>query len=135
MADTFLNSIRRKVGAGVQSFRLYGAGFGYANGSSVVQQTSKSTGVTLNAWSGQITMNNANLGATTSVSFTLTNSYIGANDAVYVWIKSGATAASYFVVVDAVATGSCTVTLRNYTAGGLAEAVVLGVEVRKNAIA
>ena len=43
---------------------------------SVTQATSKSTAVTLNKSAGTVTMNNAALGATTSVSFTLNNSFI-----------------------------------------------------------
>lgn len=135
MSDTFLNSLRRAVSGGVQSFRLYGAGWGYANGSAVTQQTSKSTGVTLSAWSGQVTMNNASLNSATAVSFTVTNTYVGANDEVYPWIKSGATAGAYDVTVDAVAAGSFRVTLYNRSGGALGEAVVIGIVVRKGAIA
>lgn len=94
-------------------------------GSTATQATSKSTGVTLAARGGTITMNGAALAATTSVGFTLTNSLIEANDTVAVSIKSGATADSYSVTVDAVADGSCRIQLRNVTAGSLSEAVVL----------
>lgn len=108
-----------------------GIGYGTGAGGAVTQITSKSTGVTLNALSGTITMNNANVAATTSVAFTLTNTYIAATDVVIVNFKSGNTANSYFVMVDAVAAGSCSISLRNYTAGGLAEAVVLSFAVIK----
>lgn len=94
-------------------------------GGTVTQATSKSTGVTLDRRCGQITMNNASLGATTSVSFTLTNSHIAATDAVIVVIASGATTNSYSSRVDAVADGSCRIQIRNYTAGALVEALVL----------
>jgi hypothetical protein len=50
---------------------------------------------------------------------------------VVVNIKSGATADSYLVTVDAVGSGSFRVSLRNYTGGGLAEAVVLNFAVIK----
>lgn len=101
--------------------------FGFATGAggTVTQATSKSTGVTLDKTTGTITMNNASLNGSTSVSFTLTNSTIAATDVVAVSIKSGATAASYLVQVDAVAAGSCLITLRNYSGGALGEAVVL----------
>ena len=101
-------------------------------GGSVTQATSKSTGVELNRPSGQITLNNASLAATTSVSFTLTNSVIDADDHVSICISSGATTNSYVVGVDAVAAGSCRVHLRNLTAGALGEALVLNFAVIKN---
>ena len=110
-----------------------GLGYGVGTGGSVTQATSKSTGVTLNKAAGQITMNNAALAATTSVAFTLTNSAIGANDTVVVSLASGNTANSYTVSVDAVAAGSCSISLRNYSAGSLGEAVVLNFAVIKGA--
>ena len=111
-------------------------GFGTGSGSTVTQATSKATGVTLNKPSGQITMNAASLAADTAVSFTLTNSAIGANDIVNVEIKSGAaTGGSYQVQCDQKAAGSCRISLRNMTTGALAEALVLQFEVRKGAIA
>lgn len=109
------------------------SGVGYATGAggTVTQLTSKSTSVALNKPCGQIIMNNAALSATASVSFTFTNSLISATDCVHVNIGSGATAASYFVMVDAVAAGSCTITLRNYTSGSLSESVVLNFAIIK----
>lgn len=98
---------------------------------SVTQLTSKSTGTTLNAAKGTVTMNGAALAATTSVTFILTNSFIAANDTVAVNIKSGATVGSYLVQVDAVGSGSCQITLRNYSAGSLSESVVLNFAVIK----
>ncbi len=97
----------------------------------VTQATSKSTGVTLNSRTGQITMNNASLAATTSVSFTLTNSAILINDDVEVNIASAATTNSYSVTVDLVANGSCRIHVRNVTAGALGEALVLNFNVIK----
>ena len=100
-------------------------------GGAVTQATSKSTSVTLNTPTGQITMNNAALNGTTSVQFTLTNSVIAATDTVVVSLASGNTAGSYFVSVDAVAAGSCVISLRNYSGGALSEAVVLNFAVVK----
>lgn len=103
------------------------AGIGYASGAggTVTQATNKSTAVTLNAFSGQITMNGAALNTVTSVQFTLTNNCIQAGDVVIVNLKSGNTAGSYFVSVDAIAANSVTISLRNYSGGSLSEAVVL----------
>jgi hypothetical protein len=100
-------------------------------GGTVTQATSKSTGVQLDRMAGQITMHNAALAATTSVSFTLTNDQIGANDVVCVNIASGATTNSYSVTVDAVAAGSCRIHVRNVTAGSLGEALVLNYGILK----
>ena len=109
------------------------APLGYATGAggAVTQATNKSTGVTLDKVSGQITMNNDSLGSGAGVSFTLTNSFIGATDVVLVSIASAATAAAYTVQVDQVAAGSCRISLRNHTGGGLSEALVLNFVVVK----
>lgn len=110
-------------------------GFGTGSGGSVTQATSKATAVTLNKPSGRITMNGAALAANTAVSFTLTNSAIAANDVPKVVIKSGATAGAYVITVDAVAAGSCRISVRNMTGGSLSEALVLQFNVEKGAIA
>jgi hypothetical protein len=90
----------------------------------VTQATSKSTAVTLNKPAGQITMNNASLGATTNVTFTLNNSYISANDVIVLNVNGGTTAA-YNVYTSVLGSGSASITLRNITASPLSEAVVL----------
>lgn len=101
-------------------------GYAAAAQGSVTQLTSKSTGVTLNTSSGQITMNNAALAATTNVSFTLTNSMISAKDVIIFNVAGGnATAGTYNVFTSTLAAGSATVVLRNISGGSLSEAVVL----------
>lgn len=104
-------------------------------GGAVTQATSKSTGVTLNKLTGQVTMNNAALAAGAEVAFTLTNSLIRATDVVVVNVASGGTSASYAVVVTAVAAGSCEITVTNLSAGSLGEALVLNFAVIKGAAA
>ena len=104
------------------------AEIGYATAAqgTVTQLTDKSTGVTLNKSSGQITMNNAALAATTNVSFTLTNSLITAKDVIIFNVAGGnATAGTYNVFTSTLAAGSATIVLRNISAGSLSEAVVL----------
>lgn len=109
-------------------------GFTTGAGGTVTQITSKSTGVTLNKPSGQITMNGAELSRNSGVTFTLTNSFIAATDVVIVNIASGATLGTYTVTVDAVAAGSCAIHLHNHTTGtDPAEAVVLNFVVIKGA--
>jgi hypothetical protein len=100
--------------------------FGYtaAAQGTVTQLTSKSTAVTLDKPAGQITMNNASLGATTNVTFTLNNSLISPNDVIVLNVNGGTTAA-YNVYTSVLGSGSASITLRNITAGALAEAVVL----------
>jgi hypothetical protein len=100
-------------------------GYTTAAQGTVTQATSKSTAVTLNKSAGQITMNNASLGATTNVTFTLNNSYISANDIVILNVSSGATSGAYNCWVSGLSAGAATITVRNITAGALSEAVVI----------
>ena len=106
-------------------------GYSTGTGGAVTQITSKATGVTLNKRCGQITMNNASLSAAAEVSFTLTNSVIAATDVVMICIGSGATAGAYNVQCDAVATGSCRISIGNMSSGSLGEAIVLNFVVIK----
>jgi hypothetical protein len=104
------------------------SGVGYQTsagaGGTVTQATNKSTGVTLNTATGQITMNNAALGAGTIVSFTLTDSAIAATDVLTLNHISGGTVGSYTLNAQCAA-GSATINVRNNTAGSLSEAIVL----------
>ena len=99
--------------------------FGYLSGTgTVTQATNKATGVTLNSPTGQITLNGAALAADTTVSFTLTNSSITANDVLILNHISGGTAGSYLLNAQAAA-GSASINVRNITAGSLSEAIVI----------
>lgn len=111
-------------------------GIGYATGAggTVTQITSKATGVTLNKACGQVTMNNAALGAGAKVSFVVTNSSIAATDGPRVWVVSGGTANAYRADVTAVGAGSFSVTVENITAGSLSEAPVIGFDFGKAVI-
>ena len=118
------------------SNKLFSTGVGYSAGTgvggAVTQATSKATGVTLNTLCGQITLNGATLTGSTSVAFVLTNSTIAATDTVDVSIASGATTNSYQLQVEAVAAGSCRISLRNTTvATALSEAIVVNFGVNK----
>jgi hypothetical protein len=106
-------------------------GYSTGTGGTVTQATNKSTGVTLNKRCGQITMNNASLAAAAEVSFTFTNSTIAATDVVVTAISSGATAGAYNTHVDAIAAGSCRISITNFSAGPLSEAIVLNFAVIK----
>jgi hypothetical protein len=103
---------------------------GYNIGGAVTQETSKSTGVTLNGASGRITLNAAALDTATTVSFTLTNTSITANDLLLLNHVSGGTAGAYTVNGQAGA-GTASINVRNVTAGSLSEAIVIGFAVLK----
>lgn len=96
-------------------FLSSGGGIGYTTGAggTVTQATSKSTGVTLNKLSGQITMNNASLAANGEAVFTLTNSFIEATDVVVVCLGSSVSAGRYMVGVATVSAGSCQILITN----------------------
>jgi hypothetical protein len=101
-------------------------GYTAAAQGTVTQLTSKSTGVTLNKPAGAITMNNASLATATNATFTLTNSFISANDTVILTLASGQTTpGSYNVFANALAAGSVSITLRNISGGSLSEAIVV----------
>ena len=102
-----------------------GIGYRTGQGAAVTQSTSKSTAVTMNALTGQITMNNANLAANGQVAFTLNNSLITANDFPAVNVASGATPLTYAAFIGEVGAGSCTIVLRNFSGTGQSDAVVL----------
>jgi hypothetical protein len=105
-------------------------GYTTGSGGTVTQTSSKSTGVTLNKATGQITLNGAALTANTNVAFTLTNSTIAANDILVFNHVSGGTIGAYNF--NAVASsGSAVVTVRNITSGSLSEAPVVSFAVIK----
>lgn len=110
------------------------AGYITGEGGTVTQATSKSTGVTLSKKVGQITLNAAALAASTTVSFVLTNTTIGANDLLVLNHVSGGTFGSYTLNARA-ASGSATIDVRNVSAGSLSEAIVIAFAVIKGAIA
>ena len=101
-------------------------GYTTAAQGTVTQATDKSTAVTLNKPAGRITMNAAALASATNVSFTLNNSYISSNDIVILTLSGGiATAGTYNCWVNTMSAGSCSITLRNISAGSLSEAVII----------
>ena len=99
---------------------------GYATGAggTVTQATSKSTGVTLNKITGEITLNGAALAAATIVSFTLTNSTIAATDVMILNHVTTGTRGGYTLNAQCAA-GSAVIYVRNNTAGSLSEAIVI----------
>jgi hypothetical protein len=103
---------------------------GYTAGGTITQGSNKSTGVTLEGASGRITLNAAALAADTTVSFTLTNTSITANDLLLLNHVSGGTAGAYTLNGQAGA-GTASINVRNVTGGSLSEAIVIGFAVLK----
>jgi hypothetical protein len=101
-------------------------GVGYATGAggTVTQLTNKTTGVTLNALCGAITMNAAALASGAVASFVLTNSTIAGTDVLILNHISTGAFGSYVFNARAAA-GSATIDVRNNTGGTLTDAVVI----------
>jgi hypothetical protein len=105
---------------------------GYATGSGgvVTQLTDKTTAVTLSKSTGQITLAGTALAASTTVSFTLTNTVIEAGDILIMNHISGGTAGSYLLNAQSAA-GSASINVRNISLGSLSEAIVIAFAVIK----
>ena len=93
--------------------------FGYGGsgtGGTVTQATSRTTGVTLDKITGEIVLFAGTIAGHEADEFTLTNSFIAANDVVVCSIKSGCLAATrkyYQVNVVAATAGSCVISIGN----------------------
>lgn len=111
---TFTGSFTGITSITSDSFRaVEDIGYTTGSGGTVTQLTSRTTGVTLNAPSGQITLVSGSVAGLSSQEFTLTNSYIAATDVVLVSFGSGLTAATYDVTVTETSAGSCKISLHN----------------------
>lgn len=102
------------------------------NNSTVTQLTDKTTTVTCNGRTGQITTSSASLAKGTAVTFTVNNSYItAATDVPVVVFQSGATTNSYAVSVTRVQVGSFNITISNNGAGPLSDTIIINFAVIK----
>jgi hypothetical protein len=106
------------------------SGIGYASvAGTVTQATSKSTSVTINTITGNITTNNASLGSNQGVDFQVNCSALQGTDVVIANLISGYGAATnfsnYTVTVGAIAQGNFRVTVYNNTGGSLSDALVI----------
>lgn len=110
-------------------------GYGTGSGGTVTQATSKSTSVTLNKPTGQITMNNAALAAGASVIFYVHNSLVQNTDIVYVkgTYTGSVNPSNYKIDVTIIQTGDFAVEVTNKSTSSLAEAVILNFIVLKGA--
>lgn len=110
-------------------------GYGTGAGGTVTQATSKSTAVTLNKPTGQITMNNAALAAGASVVFLLSNSLLTASDSIVVQPSFGTNYQSYIAQVTFCGSGGAYIRVTNISAASLSEALILKFAVLKGATA
>ena len=100
-------------------------GYDTGSGGSIMQGAgAKTNSVTLNRPTGTIVTDSASLGANTAVTFNLSNTVIEATDAIWISHITGGTLGSYNFAV-APAAGNANITIRNITAGALAEALTL----------
>jgi hypothetical protein len=90
-----------------------GVGVGYFSGAAITQGTSRTTGVTINAYAGAITLFSA-AGSATPASFTVTDSKVNATDTIVLVQKTGTDLLELHVT--AVAAGSFRITF--FTTGG-----------------
>lgn len=113
-------------------------GIGYATGlgagGTVSQATSKTTPVTLNTYTGTITLNAASLANNTTASFTVTDSAMGANDVATVIHDNTGTVGGYVVGQSNSTAGSFQVNVRNVSGSPLSEAIVLRFVIVKGSV-
>lgn len=110
-----------------------GLGYGSGAGGTVTQATSKSTAVTLNKPTGRITMNAASLAAGARVGFQVFNTLCSNNDTVVCTAYNNLNYSIDTAVSGA--GGSFYITIKNETAGALAEAVAINFTIIKGAVA
>lgn len=111
------------------------AGVGYRTGAggTVTQLTDKTTAVTLNKLSGEITMSNSTLGGDATVSFTLNNSTIANTDVIIINQVSTANRGEY--AFDGTCnTGNAIISVHNMTNTNRSDAIVIRYAVIKAAI-
>lgn len=122
---------------GVRTAKPLGYATGQAAGAVVTQATNRTTGVTLNNLTGQITTNAASLAAEAAAVFTVTNSKVAAGDVIVLSQASGSNGGNTDVAVVAVAAGSFNIAVvNNNVAAGTAEtgAILINFAVIKGSI-
>lgn len=131
-----LSAANVSASGSILSTGVGGIGYGTGSGGTVTQLTSKTTAVTLNKLSGQITMNNAALGAgwANAVQFACNNSTVGAYDTVVVSKVGPPGVLLNYDISTYVAAGVIYFGVINNTAGSLSEAIVFNFQVIKGSI-
>lgn len=113
--DTNINIsiVPKGTGALLSSGKI---GYSSGTGGAVTQLTSRTTGVTLNKITGEITLFAGSIGGHDADEFMLTNSTIEANDVILLSMKSGAAAGTrkyYQLHAVEVSAGSCVISVGN----------------------
>lgn len=111
-----------------------GLGYGTGSGGTVTQATSKSTAVTLNKPTGQITMNGAALAAGASVSFVLNNSLITTTDNVIVNCTDFASNPDGYTLRVRSSSGAASITVTSNLGTSASEAIKINFAIIKGAI-
>ena len=104
-----------------------GGAIGYATGAggAVTQLTAKTTAVTVDALSGQITMNNAAMTNASAQNFQVNNSQVDSTDTIILNLQGGAAGATaYRYWVCTVGAGFFKIAVENRSGGPLSEALV-----------
>lgn len=109
-----------------------GLGYGTGAGGTVTQATSKSTAVTLNKPTGQITMTSDALASATTIGFVLNNSLITSTDILAMSIAGGGAIGNYNTWAQPSA-GTAIIYLRNISTGSLSEGIVINFAIIKGA--
>lgn len=101
-----------------------GLGYGTGAGGTVTQATSKSTAVTLNKPTGNVTTHNAALAAGASISFTINNTLVALSDTVVLsFVATLASVQANYSMTHSIGTSTIVITLKNESGGSLSEAV------------
>lgn len=115
-----------------KSANAIGYNEGTGTGAAITQLTSKGTDVVLDKPTGQITLHAASLAAAAVVSFNCTTSHCDATDTVVANIQAnGTTTETAYLLQAFPSAGSILFTLRNLSAGALAEALVINFSIIK----
>lgn len=111
--------------------------FGYATGAGGVatQPTNKTTAVTLNKLTGDITMASGALAAGAIATFVLNNNTVAVGDLIVTAHHSGGTVGPYLINGRVTGAGACSIAVRNTSAASLNEAPVLKFAVIKSGTA
>lgn len=109
----------------IRAMTSVGIGYGTGSGGTVNQITSKTTAVSLNKASGQITMSNASLSAGGTVSFRFNNTLFKVGDILAVCQGNGGTQGAYQITCSGMADGVGFISVRNGTVNPLSEAVTI----------
>lgn len=105
--------------------------YGTGAGGVVTQLTSKSTAITLNKACGVVTMHNESMTAGDVKSFVFNNSLISQNDILHLNIIGAGSYGAYSLTISDMISGGAVITIRNISAGALAEAVQFSFSITK----